>query len=35
MSDTSKVLAAKFTDDRLPIEWKDEAEEIRRIIDQA
>lgn len=26
MSDTSKVLAAKFTDDRFPIEWKDEAE---------
>lgn len=26
MSDTSKVLATKFTDDRFPIEWKDEAE---------
>lgn len=27
MSDTSKVLATKFTDDRFPIEWKDEGEE--------
>ena len=26
MSDTSKVLATKFTDDRFPIEWKDEGE---------
>ncbi|MCI8329406.1 MAG: PEP-utilizing protein mobile subunit [Oscillibacter sp.] len=26
MSDTSKVLATKFTDERFPIEWKDEAE---------
>ena len=26
MSDTSKILATKFTDDRFPIEWKDEAE---------
>lgn len=26
MSDTSKILATKFTDDRFPIEWKDDAE---------
>lgn len=26
MRDTSKVLATKFTDDRFPIEWKDDAE---------
>uniref|UniRef100_UPI0025E3D9FE hypothetical protein n=1 Tax=uncultured Oscillibacter sp. TaxID=876091 RepID=UPI0025E3D9FE len=26
MSDTSKILATKFTDERFPIEWKDEAE---------
>lgn len=26
MSDTSKVLATKFTDDRFPIAWKDEEE---------
>ena len=26
MSDTSKILATKFTDDRFPIEWKDEQE---------
>ncbi|MCC8163848.1 MAG: hypothetical protein LIO86_11960, partial [Lachnospiraceae bacterium] len=26
MSDTSKVLATKFTDDRFPIEWKNEEE---------
>ena len=26
MSDTSKVLATKFTDDRFPIKWKDEGE---------
>lgn len=26
MSDTSKVLATKFTDERFPIKWKDEAE---------
>ena len=26
MSDTSKVLATRFTDERFPIEWKDDAE---------
>lgn len=26
MSDTSKILATKFTDDRFPIEWKNDEE---------